>query len=86
MRNAGLQVSETAAWFNAVPAGALVGGGPLRAAAEAMIAAGALSAEEVSRWDDQRRRFAQLPGATMWAPIFVTVGRSGDAHQILRPS
>jgi hypothetical protein len=37
--------------------------------------AAALSAEEAELWDTRRRRYAQRPGATLWAPLFVTVGR-----------
>jgi SAM-dependent methyltransferase len=75
MRHAGLEVVERAGWYNVVPAGILALGGPMRAAQDAMIRAAVLSAEEAELWDTQRRRYAQRPGATLWAPLFVTVGR-----------
>jgi hypothetical protein len=78
MRDAGLEVVETAGWFSVIPADVLALGGPMLAAKAAMVAAGVLSSEDAARWDDQRRRFAQAPGAALWAPIFVTVGRRPD--------
>lgn len=78
MRDAGLEIVETAGWYSAVPAETLALGGPIRAAKDAMVAAAALSVEEAERWDDQRRRYAQQRGATLWAPFFVTVGRRGS--------
>jgi SAM-dependent methyltransferase len=76
MRGAGLEAVETAGWFSVVPAALLALGGPMLAASEAMLAAGMLSAEEAERWDIERRRFADIPGAALWAPLFLTVGRA----------
>lgn len=72
---AGLELVEAAGTYVRIPGGLLRLGGPLRAAQQAMVAAGALEASEADQWEAARQRFAQRPGAVLWMPQFVAVGR-----------
>lgn len=72
---AGLEVVETAGAYACIPAAVLELGGPLRAAQGAMVAAGVLDPSEVEQSEQIRQRFAQRPGALMWMPQFIAVGR-----------
>ena len=75
LAEAGLEVVEVAGAYACIPAAVLGLGGPLRAAQDAMVAAGALDAAEAQRSAEARQRFAQHPGALLWMPQFVAVGR-----------
>jgi SAM-dependent methyltransferase len=77
LAGAGLTVTAVEAWFNVVPAQILAesGGGPGVAAQQAMIAAGALTEEEVERFADARKRAFANPLARAFMAQFVAVGR-----------
>lgn len=75
LAEAGLELVETAGSYACIPGAALALGGPLRAAQEAMAAAGFLEESEAERWEDARQRFAQRPDALLWMPFFIAVGR-----------
>ena len=77
--DAGLEITERAAWFNIIPGELLALGGPLVAAIPAMIAAGAATADDEARWRAGVQRMAAAPGAAMFMPLFVAVGRKPAA-------
>lgn len=75
LAGAALEVAETAAAYACIPGALTAAGGPLRAAQEAMLAEHQLDEEESEQWEAARQRFASLPGALLWIPHFVAVGR-----------
>lgn len=75
LTEAGLEVVETAGAYACIPAALLGLGGPLLAAQDAMVAAGALDPSEAEQSEQARQRFAQRPGALLWMPQFIAVGR-----------
>lgn len=75
LAQAGLDVVERIGRWMAVPAAMMRGRGPLQAAAPAMITAGAATAAETARWQVEQERFADTPGAVVWLPLFIAVGR-----------
>lgn len=75
LAEAGLEVVETAGAYACIPGAVLALGGPLRAAQDAMVAAGALDPSQAEQSEQARQRFAQRPGALLWMPQFIAVGR-----------
>jgi SAM-dependent methyltransferase len=77
LAEAGLEVRAVDASFAVVPAQVLAesGGGAATAAQHAMMAAGALSEEEVQHFADARARSFTNPLAHAFLPQFVAVGR-----------
>lgn len=73
--DAGLEITERSAWYNVVPGHIVATGGPLVAAIPAMIAAGAATEADATRWRAAVARVAAIPGAVFFTPIFVAVGR-----------
>ncbi|MEO6122019.1 MAG: methyltransferase domain-containing protein [Acidimicrobiales bacterium] len=73
--DAGLAVVERQGRWLALPAVLMREGGPLRAAQEAMVAAGLVAPGEIPGWEAARHRFSEIPGAVVWAPFFLAVGR-----------
>ena len=71
----GLEITERAAWYNVIPAAVFSTGGPLAAAIPAMLDAGIASPRDVERWRAGLKRVAAAPGAVLFAPHFVAVGR-----------
>jgi hypothetical protein len=71
-------VVDTSGLLLAVPAEQMALGGPLRAAQDAMAAAGFLGNDEVEGWEAERQRFAQVPHALLWMPVYVAIGRRPD--------
>jgi SAM-dependent methyltransferase len=78
LRDAGLDVVDTSGLLLAVPAEQMALGGPLRAAQDAMAAAGFLGNDEVKGWEAERQRFARVPHALLWMPVYVAIGRRPD--------
>lgn len=75
LADAGLEVVETAGAYACIPGALMALGGPLRAAQDAMVDAGALDHAEAARWEQARQRFARLRGSLVWMPQFIAVGR-----------
>jgi len=73
--SAGLELIERVAYYQVVPAAVLSTGGPLVAAIPAMIAAGAATVADEERWRAGLRRVAAIPGAALFVPLFIAVGR-----------
>ena len=75
LAGAGLAVVVKRGEWLALPGVLVRDGGPLRSAQAAMVAAGVASEAELAGWDSARHRFADVPGATIWAPMFLAVGQ-----------
>lgn len=75
LADAGLELTDHDAWFNIVPGSLASHGGPMGAAQETMLAAGAITAEDAQRFVAERARMAGDPHARLLAPIVVAVGR-----------
>ncbi len=78
LRTAGLEVVENRGSYVRLPGPAVAEGGPLRAAREAMVASGDLQPGDEERWAAARLRFAERPGAEVWLPSFIAIGRQPD--------
>jgi precorrin-6B methylase 2 len=75
LAQAGLEVTDHEAWFNLMPASRVAHAGPLSSARDAMLAAGAITAEEAQRFDAERARAAADPLARVFVTNVVAVGR-----------
>jgi ubiquinone/menaquinone biosynthesis C-methylase UbiE len=75
LAGAGLEVTEHAAWFNILPAAVVALGGPLLAAQQAMLAAGAITEAEAAEFAALRARYAADPAVRLFTPHFLAVGR-----------
>ena len=75
MRTSGLEVVEHRGFFQRVPGVMVATGGPLASAKDAMIAAGIMTSEDAERWEGERHRFAGIPDAEIFSPVFVAIGR-----------
>jgi len=78
LARAGLELTDHEAWFNIVPGDLLAHGGPPGAAQDAMLAAGAISAEQADRFAAERARAAADPLTRIFASNVVAVGRRSD--------
>jgi ubiquinone/menaquinone biosynthesis C-methylase UbiE len=72
---AGLELVEHEAVYQKVPGHLLVLGGPIAAAEQEMLIAGAISADAAGRFAAARQRVATLPLAAMFIAQYVAVGR-----------
>jgi len=75
LMDAGLEITDRAAWFNVIPAELMALGGPMMAAIPAMRAAGLASEADEERWRAGVQRACAVPGAAIFTPVFVAVGR-----------
>lgn len=75
LAGAGLEITDHLGAFNIVAGSLVAKGGPLQAAQNAMLAAGAITEQEAQRFTEARVRVGADPLARFFAPQITAVGR-----------
>jgi ubiquinone/menaquinone biosynthesis C-methylase UbiE len=75
MVGAGFELMEHEAVYQKVPGRLVALGGPVAAAEQEMLAAGAISTEDVARFAAARQRVAALPHSALFIAQYIAVGR-----------